>query len=379
MKKAVIVIPTYNEVENVKKLIPLIFDEVKNNSNWDIHTLIVDSHSNDGTEEAILKLVDTYPKLHLLRMAKEGLGRAYIEGFKTAIEKLNPYLLFEMDADLSHNPKDIPRFLNEVEKGADFVVGSRYMKGGSIPKNWGLHRKFLSIFANLIIKLGFMKLGVTEWTNGYRAIKSWMVKAAFDHVRNYSGYVFQVASLDFALKNSAVVKEIPVHFEDRTSGISKINALQYSMNTILYVLFHSSFIKFVIVGLLGFTVDFSFAYFFINSLHLHKGVSNMMSAEVAIICNFLLNNFWSFRHKKIDGGIFAYVKKFLRFNLVSSGAIIIQGVGITITLKIFGDKTIHIAEFGLSSWILYKILLIAFIVIPYSYILYNKFIWKERK
>lgn len=105
----------------------------------------------------------------------------------------------------------------------------------------------------------------------------------------------------------------------------------------------------------------------------------MMSAEIAIICNFSLNNFWSFRHKKIGGGLFTYVKKFLTFNLVSSGAIIIQGVGITITLKIFGDKTVHFAQFGLSSWILYKILLIGFIVIPYSYILYNKFIWKEKK
>lgn len=379
MKKAVIVVPTYNEVENVKKLVPQIFDVAKENLNWEIHILIVDSHSNDGTEQVILKLIDKYPKLHLLRMAKEGLGRAYIEGFKTAIDKLNPYLLFEMDADLSHNPKDISRFLRKIEEGADFVVGSRYMKGGSIPKDWGIHRKIFSICGNLIIKLGFMKPGVTEWTNGYRAIKSWVAKAAFDHIKNYSGYVFQVAFLDFALKSNAVVKEIPVNFEDRKSGISKINAFQYSANSILYVLTHSSFIKFVIVGFLGFAVDFGFAYVFINSIHIHKAISNMMSAEIAIICNFFLNNFWSFRHKKIDGGTFAYVKKFLTFNLVSSGAIIIQGVGITITLKVFGDKVIHFAQFGLSSWILYKILLIGFIVIPYSYILYNKFIWKERK
>jgi dolichol-phosphate mannosyltransferase len=105
----------------------------------------------------------------------------------------------------------------------------------------------------------------------------------------------------------------------------------------------------------------------------------MMSAEIAIIFNFLLNNFWSFGHKKIEGGAFAYIKKFLTFNLVTSGSIIIQGVGLTVTLNLFGDKIIRIVQFSLSSWILYKIFIIAFIIIPYSYILYNKFIWKEKK
>jgi len=379
MKKAAIIVPTYNEVDNIKKLIPQIFEVAKQNSHWEIHVVIVDSHSDDGTEEIILKLIDTYPKLHLLRMKKEGLGKAYLEGFKTAIEKLNPYLLFEMDADLSHNPEDISKFLRKIEEGADFVVGSRYIKGGSIPKDWGIHRKFFSIFGNIIIRIGFMKLGITDWTNGYRAIKSWVIKGAFDHIKNYSGYVFQVAFLDFALKNNAVVREIPINFADRISGKSKINALQYSVNSILYVLFHSSFIKFVIVGLLGFGVDFSFAYLFINSFHINKPLSNMLSAEIAIIFNFMLNNFWSFRHKKIEGGVFSYLKKFLTFNLVSSGSIVIQGVGLTLSLRLIGDKTFHFAQFGLSAWILYKILIISFIIIPYSYILYNKVIWKEKR
>lgn len=378
MKKAVVVVPTYNEVENVKILIPRIFEEAKKNPNWELHVMVVDSHSSDGTEQAILKLIDKYPRLHLVRMEKEGLGRAYIEGFKTAIERFNPYLFFEMDADLSHDPGDIPKFLKKIEEGADFVVGSRYIKGGSIPRDWGVHRKFFSVFGNIIFRFGFMKLAITDWTSGYRAIKSWLVKAGFHHIKNYSGYVFQVAFLDFALKNNANVKDLPIRFEDRKSGRSKINAVQYMSHSLLYVLSHSSFIKFVIVGFLGFGVDFSFAYFFINYAHINKPVSNMMSAEIAIICNFLLNNFWSFRYKKIAGGVFSYAKKFLSFNLVSSGAIVIQGVGIAVTLRVFGDRMIHLFQYGFASWILYKVLIIGFIVIPYSYILYNKFIWKEK-
>ena len=105
----------------------------------------------------------------------------------------------------------------------------------------------------------------------------------------------------------------------------------------------------------------------------------MLSAEVAILFNFLFNNFWSFKDKKIIGGFFAYLVKFVTFNLVTSGSIIIQGVGLNLALKFFGDKKINIFElFSLSSWIIYKVIIIAFIIVPYSYIFYNKVIWKKK-
>lgn len=379
MKKVVVVAPTFNEKGEVENLINKVFDQVKNIPNWELYLLIVDSLSKDGTVEIVKKLQNKFPRLHLLQTEKEGLGKAYLNGFKYCEEKINPYLVIQIDADGQHDPVKIPEFVKKIEQGADFVVGTRYSKGGSIPSNWGIHRKILSIGANLVVKFGFMKPKVTEWTNGYRAIKFWLVKNAYDHLKNYSGYVFQVAFLDFAIKNGAVVDEIPIHFKERTTGISKINALQYSFQTFLYVFNNSSFIKFVIVGLIGFAVDFLFAYLFINQIHIAKAAANMLSAEVAIFFNFLLNNFWSFKHKKIDGGFFAYLIKFLTFNFVSSGSIIIQGVGLSLSLKFFGDKIINIfGLFSLNSWILYKVLIIAFVIIPYSYILYNKFVWKKK-
>jgi len=136
MKKAVIVIPTYNEKQNVARLVEHIFDCVKEKNNWEICVLIVDSQSPDGTQDIIEELIKRYPKLHLLKTKKEGLGKAYIHGFLYAIKYLNPFVLFEMDADLSHDPKIIPAFLERIEKGADFVIGSRYIKDGSIPENW---------------------------------------------------------------------------------------------------------------------------------------------------------------------------------------------------------------------------------------------------
>jgi len=379
MKKFVVIASTYNEKGEIENLVYKVFEQQKKLLNWEIYLLIVDSFSKDGTIEIVKKLQKKFPKLHLLETEKEGLGKAYLSGFKYCEEKINPYLIIQIDADGQHDPEKIPDFIKKIEQGADFVVGTRYSKGGSIPSNWGLHRKILSIGANSVVKFGFMKLKVTEWTNGYRAIKFWLVKKAYNHLANYSGYVFQVAFLDFAIKNNAVIDEIPIHFKERITGTSKINAFQYSFQTLLYVFKNSSFIKFVIVGLIGFAVDFSFAYLFINKLHIVKAPANMLSAEIAILSNFLLNNFWSFKDKKIAGGFFTYLIKFLTFNFVSSGSVIIQGAGLSLALRFFGDKNIHLfGVVNIGSWIIYKILIIAFIIIPYSYILYNRFIWKKK-
>jgi dolichol-phosphate mannosyltransferase len=379
MKKAIIVLPTYNESKNIQQLIKDIFSVARTISNWQIELLVVDSNSPDQTADIVKKLQSEYPLLHLLETPKEGLGKAYSRGFTEAIDNLQAYVIFEMDADLSHDPKKIPEFLQKIEKGADFVIGSRYIKGGSIPKDWGLHRKIFSVLGNLIVRFGFMKLRISDWTSGYRAIKVWIIKKNLGIISTYSGYVFQVALLDNAVKNGAKIQEVPINFVDRKEGVSKINSIQYIIQTLLYVFTHSDFIKFVIVGLIGFGVDFGFAYFFIHGIHLSKPISNAISAEFAIISNFLLNNFWSFKHKKIDGGIIEYFKKLLFFNIVSSGSIIIQGTGMDIALRLFGDTTWNIMNIlHIESWIVYKVGIIAFIIIPYSYILYNKVIWKDK-
>lgn len=368
MKKVVVVTPTYNEKGSIEKLVEGIFEQSAHLPNWELHVLIVDSRSSDGTIEAVNKLQKKYSNLHLLETPKEGLGKAYLRGFRYAEEKLNPYLVFEIDADGQHDPVRIPDFIREIETGADLVVGTRYSKGGSIPANWGIHRKILSVGANLFVRLGFMKLSLTEWTNGYRAIKFWLVKKAYDHLENYSGYVFQVAFLDFALKQGAVMREVPVHFKERITGESKINAPQYTFQTMYYVLTHSSFIKFVVVGLIGFAIDFGLSYLGIQKMRLTVWLATVVSTETAIISNFLLNNSWSFRHKKIEAGGGGMLSGFLKFNVVSSGSIVIQAVGMQVLTAIFGTEL----------WYFYKILIIAFVIIPYSYILYNKVIWKEK-
>ncbi|MDH7476476.1 MAG: glycosyltransferase family 2 protein [Microgenomates group bacterium] len=371
MRKACIVLPTYNEAENIEILIPKIFRAVEKLNNWEVHILVVDSLSPDKTAEIVKKLMKKYPRLHLLVTAKEGLGKAYIKGFNEAIRTINPYLFFEMDADLSHDPAVLPNFFKQIELGADFVIGSRYIKGGSIPKDWGFHRKIFSFLGNMIVRLGFMKLKITDWTSGYRAIKSWLIKSVFDHIKNYSGYVFQIALLDQAIKRQAIIKETPISFQNRKKGVSKINFSQYIFQVLIYVFLNSSFIKYVIVGFIGFFIDFALSYTMIEKLHFKKEsfwLVTAISAEMAIISNFILNNYWSFSYKKLENKVSTFIISFLKFNFVSLGALIIQAFGIQILTNFFGPQ----------YWYIYKVLIIGLIIIPYSYTLYNKFIWKNK-
>lgn len=374
MKKAVIVLPTYNEAGNIEQMIAALDKTTQHVNNWAVDIVVVDDESPDGTGDIVRKLMKTRKYLHIFTGKKQGLGKAYVNGFRTALEKLNPFVLFEMDADLSHDPALIPHMLKKIEGGADFVIGSRYMKGGSIPANWGFHRKVFSVMGNLTVRFGFMNFKVTDWTNGYRAIKAWVTKEIVDEMDPYSGYIFQIALLDKAIKHGAVIAEIPCKFVDREKGVSKINAQEFIKNIFGYLLQNSGFVKFVIVGFVGFGIDFSIAYLLIKLATMNKPLANGISSEFAIVCNFFLNNFWSFSHKKITGGWAAYIPKFILFNVVSSGNILIQSIGMYLALSLLGDKIL----LGIPSWIVYKIGIIAFLIIPYSYFMYNKIVWKKK-
>lgn len=366
--KAVIVLPTYNESHDIEKLVNSIFETVKSIPRWHFDIIVVDSSSPDGTGKIVEKLIKIYPTLHLIKTKKEGLGKAYVAGFTYALEHIKPDVFFEMDADFSHSPAVIPEFVNKIDEGADFVIGSRYRRGGSIPKEWGIHRKLFSVLGNLIIRLGFMKIRVTDWTSGYRAIRSWIVESSIGYVRKFTGYVFQVALLENALKVHARVDEIPIRFSDRKYGISKLNSGQYIRNTLWYVFTHSSFIKYVIVGGSGFIIDFGLSYILIERVHEHFPVwlATVISAEFAIVWNFFWNNYWTFSHKRVHHKSSAFFKSLAKFNGVAAGSIIIQSSLIEIFVRIFGRKL----------WYVYKILVLGFIIIPYSYILYNRVIWK---
>lgn len=369
MKHATLVIPTYNEADNIEKHIHSIRAISDKTPDWLLDILVVDSTSPDGTSDVVKKLQKKDSHLHLLMTPKEGLGRAYMQGFNYALDKLHPEVLFEMDADFSHDPTAIPHFLQKIENGAEFVIGSRYIKGGSIPSDWALRRKLFSVLGNIIIRLGFMKIRITDWTSGYRAIRAQLVRSALPHVGQYTGYVFQIALLDHAIKNHAHIAEVPIKFTDRKYGVSKINSGQYIQNTLWYVFTHSSFVKYVIVGATGFVLDFGILYLLYKKAGFNISLAQAISAEVAIFSNFMFNNFWSFKHKKIDNTLRSFLKSFGKFNSVALGSLIIQTVAITIFHYYQGDQYIF----------LFKVVVLVTIIIPYSYYLYNRVVWKPTK
>lgn len=212
-----IVLPTYNERENIGLLVPKILDVFK--KNWPGEIIIVDDNSPDGTGELADTLAKKYPNIKVIhRKIKSGIGSAYKSGFKRASGKI----VMEMDADHSHNPRDIPRLVDAVLKGYDLAIGSRYAGGNIV--GWGIYRKMVSKGANtlaaFILRINKFSQDVTTGYRAYRAevLNTIDMSAA---VRS-SGYAFQLEMLVETIRNGFKVKEVPITFVDRRLGESKL-------------------------------------------------------------------------------------------------------------------------------------------------------------
>lgn len=214
--KALVVVPTYNERENVAQLIPAIFQ-----STPDVEILVVDDNSPDGTQEVVRQLQRSYEQLHLLgRPGKQGLGRAYIAGFQWALAR-GFEAVVEMDADFSHRPQDLKKILERIPE-FDFVVGSRWVKGGGTV-NWGFMRKVISRGGSFYARQ-ILRYPLRDWTGGFNAWKaSTLEKIGLDNVRS-EGYSFQIELKYRALRLGLNGIEVPILFEDRRVGQSKMSS-----------------------------------------------------------------------------------------------------------------------------------------------------------
>ena len=216
--KVSVVIPTYNERENIKLLIPKIFIALKR-SKVNGNIIIVDDNSPDGTSEVVKKLQKRYRKIILIKRPKKlGIGSAYIEGFKVALNK-NSEIIIEMDGDLSHNPIYIPKFIKSI-KDCDVVIGSRYKKGGKIV-GWNWYRKLVSIGGNQIGRY-IAKIDIEDITSGFRSYKKEVLKNVINEIKS-SGYAFQLEILARCIKKGFKVRTIPIIFYDRKKGKSKLS------------------------------------------------------------------------------------------------------------------------------------------------------------
>lgn len=217
MPRALIIIPTYNEAENIGKMIRVVLDI---SPTYDL--LVIDDGSPDGTASIVKELQPTFPnRLHLQqRSGKLGLGTAYILGFKWGLERQYDFTL-EMDADFSHDPADIPRLIESCEAGADIAVGSRYVKGGRV-ENWPSDRIFISRGASIYVKM-VTWMPVNDTTAGFVCYAKKVLETIdLDKIR-FIGYAFQIEMKFAAWKCGFHIVEIPITFKDREAGTSKMS------------------------------------------------------------------------------------------------------------------------------------------------------------
>ncbi len=398
---AVIIIPTYNEADNIGHMIEFLntktFINIKNKKNnltqnWQMNILVVDGNSPDGTGKIVQNLSQKYSNTFLYtETSKDGIGAAYLKGFKYAIEKLHADFVFEFDGDFQHPPETIPVMLKAMEDGYDYVIGSRKIKGGSNPKGWGFKRVFFSEVGGFIARFimffpfkNFFK--ITDPTTGLKVtrVKGFIDKMDLDWKGNRlltKSFGYKLQLLFETLKMGANFKEIPLQFHVRNAGESKIESkTAMDIFRVAFLLrwhdeFTQKFLKFGTVGGVGFVINILGAKLFKSALITDKsnlsllnGISNALAAEISIISNFIFNNLWTFSKEKITDKKKLFFK-FFTFNISSVfSGIIIPSLVIALLTALFGDRLF-----------LYQVIAIFGLTIPLNWIIYNRVIWKNKK
>lgn len=319
----VIIVPTYNERGNIGRLIEALEAQVAMIPH-DIHILVVDDTSPDGTAEAVRGLLPTHPNLHLLIGKKEGLGAAYIRGMEHALRDLDADVVFQMDADFSHKPEDVPRLLAALEDGADFVIGSRYVPGGSIPSEWSLVRRLNSRYGNFVARYVAGIYRVKDCTAGFRAIRGSLLRQINLQNLRVQGYAFIVALLYEAVIRSARIREVPVSFIERTEGESKLglkDIMEFIVNAWwIRVRSARTFIKFLLVGAVGVIVNLG-CFTILLKMGVNKYLASPIAIQISILSNFIMNNYWTFRWRNTADSIQV---RGVKFNLVSLASLAIS-------------------------------------------------------
>ena len=298
IRNVTVVVPTYNEADNLVHLITKLEVVFNRNQRWRFSIVIADDDSPDGTASLAIRIHNKENRLVVSSGTKSGLGSAYLRGFDVARSSQSPDVVVMMDADLSHPPERIPALLQAIESGVDLAIGCRYMPGGGTP-DWGWHRRLMSRVGNWLARtVGGLK-EIRDCTSGFRAIRV----SALERVRNEElctrGYAFLTTMLFELLNDGCTYREVPLVFVDRRRGVTKLNLrdiLEFAMNTVLVRFKRTQQLwRFLIVGLSGVVVNLGVLFCLIALLGVDQRLfAPLVSVELSIISNFILNDRWTF-------------------------------------------------------------------------------------
>lgn len=376
LEKVTIVIPTYNEADNISDLIISLIQIFSKNNDYTFNILVVDDNSPDGTGEIVDKLNKKYPNINLLSGPKLGLGKAYSRGLEYVLKNTDTEIVVIMDADLSHDPNDLPRLLNKINEGADYVIGSRYVIGGKFDPSWPLTRVINSKIANFAAhKLVGIDKTVNDLTAGYKAIRiSALNKIDLSEIEA-KGYVFNLVLFHEFFKREFKVYEVPITFSSRSKGYSKLkfhDILEFVYQT--YKLNPSApiqrIVRFCFVGACGaivniLTLSILIRYFNVNGL-----VAVLVAIEISIIFNFTLNHRYTFRgygSYKIQSSkdsLSSLITKLIKYNIGIAGGAIISFSLFALFYKV------------LSINYLFSDVLAIAIATSWNYFVSSRYVWK---
>lgn len=357
-KKVVVVLPTFNEKENIEKFAAEVLAQEKTMPGWRIEIVVTDSNSPDGTGKIAAKMAKENPRIHYQNVGP-GLGVGIIEGHLYSLKNLNPDIMAQLDADGQVDVAVLPKLVKAIEDGYTLALGSRFVPGGK--NNLSLSRQIFSLGASWVVRLIMGPFNIQEVTNSARAFTPEIFKKInLDRMPwRENTFIIQPAFLNEAILAGAKYKEVPLVFKNRAEGYSKNKTFNYTYDVIMYSIdarLHKMglpipfyklsrrakvLFKFAVVGATGTIIDFLFYKILINYYGFPPATAKGVSTSIAIINNFVLNDIWTFRGRKNNDN---YFRKFGTFVAVSS-----IGLGIAVLIvkglhEMFGDGFVWIGE-----------------------------------
>ena len=364
--KTIIIIPTYNETLMIEKTIHEVFKALADRE-YPSHVLVFDSCSTDNTQAIVRNLTNTYTNLHLQTEAKKtGLGSAYLQAMNYAINELEADVVVEFDADLSHQPCYLPAIIEKLYT-QDVVVGSRYVQGGSIPKDWGWHRKLLSVLGNLVARC-VLTPKYKDFTSGFRATRASLLKKILPRHFISNHYAYKLELLWRLHKAKAKISEYPIEFIDREKGQSKLpaNSIIDSLRVLGILRYRElrTYFNMCAVGLIGLAIQ-CIVYNLLR-LNFSPFIAAQVAVSIAIINNFILNNQFTFKKRALNNQ-FKSAAFFIAYSVLM---IICQSNWTQIGVYYFGTGYL-IENLIVASGVVLGSLL--------NYLFYSRIVWRKKE